>query len=270
MEEEEAILHTVSREAANQVKLFPPGCMNIVNVTASFSLGVPFLDYDRILAKYDFAFVDLEKFPALIFHTQPPRTSALMYQSGQVAIVGSTSVWASFNVAHRYAELVRDAGYPEAGVYDFKPSSYSATVRLPFVLDINRYSQFVDSPLLHSNFPFLITNKKILKNGKASHTLYLRNIVLTGAKTEQDLLTSFLERYPFYRQFSVPDGTPEALELERNCKIKRKAELTTKQKQLLSLALDDHAATIATTTTTTTPTLKEEETAPTTPTNLYD
>jgi hypothetical protein len=193
---------------------FPPNCMNLVNVSAVFRLGIQPFEFSKLIEAYPFVQSELE---VLIIHTEPPRTCARITGTGQVTIMGATNKWALWNVAHTYVKWIQAAGYPEARVLDFRLSFYTATIELPFTVDVHAFHRDQTQGSIPINFPSCVHfSTHVLPNDAVSetqqqqqnepqrtvsHSLYAKHVVLKGAKHERDLVTSFQNRAPWYYRY---------------------------------------------------------------------
>lgn len=219
-------------EDEEKVVVHPPNVVNVVNVVATFDLGVS-VDPQKLVDAYSFAYWSPRSFPSVNFHTYPPRTSALVFATGIVVVVGCTSIWSARLCSDFYAELVRDAGYPKAATNKFTVTNTTATVQYPFFLDVEKFQAAnpeKDSKrrrYVPTYFPGVISPKDAQK---CTHTEFPGSCNITGTKNPEDLLKSFASSYREYERFGLRSDSEEAKVAAERMKRSRKRGLDKRER----------------------------------------
>ena len=168
-----------------------PELQNIVS-TANLSIK---LDLRKIALNCRNAEYNPKRFAAVIIRIREPKTTALIFSSGKMVITGAKSEDQSQVAAKKYAKMIKKVGYPAIKFQDFKVQNIvgSCDIRFPISLDSLNAEHANFSTYEPEIFPGLIYRMKspkivllIFASGK---------IVLTGAKTRQDIETAFNNMY---------------------------------------------------------------------------
>lgn len=166
--------------------------IRIANVVSTFDLGVEKVPLQEIAQNRMFPEYQPKKFAALTFRTQSPRTTALVFSSGNVVVTGSRTIAESLLSSRKYARLIQKIGYGVA-FHNFKVENIVASVETNFPLKLKEISE--DHGLQTSwepeSFPGLVYRMPkvvflVFRSGK---------VVITGGKTIADIHEKFHKLY---------------------------------------------------------------------------
>lgn len=137
----------------------------------------------------------------MIIRIRDPKTTALIFSSGKMVITGAKSEEKSDTASKMYAKMVKKVGFPGVKLQGFTIQNIvgSCDVKFPISLESLNTDHSIFSTYEPEMFPGLIYRMKdpkivllIFASGK---------IVLTGAKTRQDIDKAFDQIYSVLLRF---------------------------------------------------------------------
>ena len=167
------------------------------------------LDLKKIASKLNLEY-NPKKFPGLTIKIEEPKTTALIFENGKMVLLGSKNEQEYKNACNKVLKILKDLKY-NASLKDFKIQNIIASCNIQFEIHLSKL--FVDlSKLPKQNasyrpeiFPGLIYkfpnyNVDIQKGGNNPNLIFQiyssGNIVITGAKTMQQINDAFDKTYP--------------------------------------------------------------------------
>uniref|UniRef100_T1JFL9 TATA-box-binding protein n=1 Tax=Strigamia maritima TaxID=126957 RepID=T1JFL9_STRMM len=179
-----------------------PGIIpQIVSVVSTANLGCK-LDLKKIVRHAKDAQYDPKKFAAVIMRIREPRTTAQIFKSGKMSVLGAKSEEDSKIAARRYARIIQKLGF-EVKFSNFKIQSIVGVCDVKFHI---RLEGLVLAHKLISSyepelFPGLIYH---MANPRVVVTIFVHGkIVLTGAKMKSEIYEAFDYIYPILKQFKI-------------------------------------------------------------------
>ncbi|KAJ8484317.1 hypothetical protein OPV22_016802 [Ensete ventricosum] len=141
-----------------------------------------------------------KRFAAIIMRIREPKTTALMFASGQMVCTGAKSEQQSKLAARKFARIVQKLGFP-AKFKDFKIQNMlsSCDVKFPIRLEGLSLSHGAFCSYEPEIFPGLIYR---MRQSKMVLLIFASGkIILTGAKSEDDTHAAFENIYPVLTEF---------------------------------------------------------------------
>ncbi|KAK4206707.1 transcription factor TFIID-domain-containing protein [Rhypophila decipiens] len=141
-----------------------------------------------------------KRFHGLVMRIREPRTTALMFGSGRMVIVGAKSESDSRLAGRKFARIIRKMGY-QVSFDNFKIQNIVASCDVGFPIRVEgiaaKYHHF--AILERELFPGLVYH---LINPKVTILIFSGGkIVLTGAKTRDQMYEAFSLIYPICMEF---------------------------------------------------------------------
>ncbi|KAK3389158.1 transcription factor TFIID-domain-containing protein [Podospora didyma] len=142
------------------------------------------------------------KFHALVQRIRDPKTTALVFASGKLVITGAKSERLAHLAGRRHARAIQKCGF-RTKFLDFKVQNFVGSVGCNFYIRLDgihaRYHQFATyEPELFPGLVYRLVKPLVVvlifANGK---------VVLTGAKTEDQLFDAFANIYPILLDFKL-------------------------------------------------------------------
>jgi transcription initiation factor TFIID TATA-box-binding protein len=179
--------------------------VRLQNVVASVNLLCP-LDLRHIAMRARNAEYNPQRFAAVIMRIRDPRTTALIFSSGKVVITGARSEEDARLAARKYAKIVRKLGYADVKLADFELHNLvaSADVRFPIRLEALAHAHSNYAHYEPELFPGLVY--RMLEPRLALLIFVSGKVVITGAKSRDDLNEAFQRLYPVLCQFRKADS----------------------------------------------------------------
>jgi len=171
----------------------------IQNVVATVQMGCK-LDLRSIVRQARNAEYNPRRFAAVIMRIRDPKTTALMFASGKMVCTGAKSEAMSQLAAKKYVRVVQKCGMP-AEFQEFKVQNMvgSCDVQFPIRLEVLAHSHSVFCSYEPEIFPGLIYK---MKQPKVVLLVFVSGkIVLTGAKSREDIYQAFENIYPVLQEF---------------------------------------------------------------------
>lgn len=141
-----------------------------------------------------------KRFAALIMRIRVPRTTALIFSSGKMVCTGAKSENESKLAARKYARIIQKLGF-KAKFLDFKIQNIVGCADIQFSVRLEMLQNY------HSNFcsyepeifPGLIYR---MLNPKVVLLVFVSGkVVITGAKTREEIYEAFNNLYPILKGF---------------------------------------------------------------------
>ena len=177
------------------------------------------LDLKKIALKCRNTEFNPRRFGAVIMRLREPRATALMFASGKMCITGVKSAHNASLAAKKFAYIVERVGFQPQDHLEFKVQNIVGTtdVGFPIRLEGLVYAHSTYASFEPELFPGLIYR---LVSLRVVFLIFVSGkIVITGAKTEQDLRQAFIKIKPVLLQFrkehvaSLP-GLPSTAEAD--------------------------------------------------------
>lgn len=164
------------------------------NVVATFNLGVNSIDLLKLANTTNFVEYNPKKFAAATARMLYPRTTALIFASGNMVCTGAKDELRARLASHKYVRLLRLAGF-HVRFCNFKVQNLVASTEINFLLKLDELSNDYGACAGYEPdlFPGLILR---LQNPKVVY-LFFRSgrIVITGARTRDIIDSSFKDVY---------------------------------------------------------------------------
>eukprot|EP00245_Coleochaete_scutata_P018707 TRINITY_DN9868_c0_g1_i1.p1 TRINITY_DN9868_c0_g1~~TRINITY_DN9868_c0_g1_i1.p1 ORF type:complete len:209 (-),score=50.12 TRINITY_DN9868_c0_g1_i1:422-1018(-) len=172
------------------------------NIVATVSLECK-LDLKKIAMHARNAEYNPKRFAAVIMRIREPKTTALIFASGKMVCTGAKSEQQSKLAARKYARIIQKLGFPSISFKDFKIQNIvgSCDVKFPIRLEGLAYAHMHGhfSSYEPELFPGLIYR---MKQPKIVLLIFVSGkIVLTGAKTRDEIYEAFENIYPVLKEF---------------------------------------------------------------------
>merc|ERR1712130_364375 len=141
-----------------------------------------------------------KRFAAVVMRIREPKSTALIFQTGKIVITGARSEDNAWIAARKYARILQKLDFP-AQFRQFKIQNIVGSVDVGFPIRLeglaNRHAQFSSyEPELFPGLIYRMNSPKIVilvfVSGK---------IVLTGAKSREQINNGFSKIYPILVQF---------------------------------------------------------------------
>jgi len=171
----------------------------IQNVVSTVQMGCK-LDLRSIVRQARNAEYNPRRFAAVIMRIREPKTTALMFASGKMVCTGAKSEALSQLAAKKYVRVVQKCGMP-AEFQEFKVQNMvgSCDVQFPIRLEVLAHSHSIFCSYEPEIFPGLIYK---MKQPKVVLLVFVSGkIVLTGAKSRNDIYQAFENIYPVLQEF---------------------------------------------------------------------
>jgi len=173
------------------------------NIVATVDLGVK-LDLKAIALGARNAEYNPKRFAAVIIRIRDPKTTALIFASGKMVVTGAKSEDSARVAARKFAKTIARLGFPQE-FKDFKVQNIvgSCDVKFPIRLEGLSYTHQLFCSYEPELFPGLIFR---MKQPKIVLLIFVSGkVVLTGAKTRDQIYEAFEKIYPLLKQFKKGD-----------------------------------------------------------------
>lgn len=192
----------------------PP--FRIVNVVSTCSLGIQKLDLRSIALKYNFLEFNPLCFAAATMRIREPRTTALLFASGNMVVTGASNERLSRLAARKYCRVLQKCGlrvyFKKFGIQNIVASAnVGFTIKLQEIADkFSPYSHY--EPDLFPGLIFRSISPKlvflIFRSGK---------IVITGAKKQHEIKITYDSLYRnIIIHYRDTDGSTSSSSVYRN------------------------------------------------------
>jgi len=169
------------------------------NIVSTVNLGCR-LDLKKIALQARNAEYNPKRFAAVIMRIREPKTTALIFSSGKMVCTGAKSEEASKLAARKYGRIVAKLGFP-VSFSDFKIQNIvgSCDVKFPIRLEGLAHDHANFSSYEPELFPGLIYR---MVQPKIVLLIFVSGkVVLTGAKTRDDIYTAFESMFPVLNEY---------------------------------------------------------------------
>eukprot|EP00986_Skeletonema_menzelii_P003477 scaffold1054_cov144-Skeletonema_menzelii.AAC.6 len=170
--------------------------IRLQNMSSTANLGVR-LDLKQIALRCRNTEFNPRRFAAVIMRLREPRATALIFSSGRMVVTGTKSTHNSALATRKFAYILERVGFQPAGMLDFKVQNIVGTVDVGFPIRLEG--------LVFAHPTFSSYEPELFPGGK---------VVITGAKTEAQLVEGLRKMYPVLVEFrkenatSVPGDVP--------------------------------------------------------------
>ena len=169
------------------------------NVVATMNVSCR-LDLKDIVTRSRNSEYNPKRFAAVVMRIREPKSTALIFQTGKIVITGARSENNAWIAARKYARILQKLDFP-AQFRDFKIQNIVGSCDLGFPIRLeglaNQHSQFSSyEPELFPGLIYRMNKPKIVILAFVSG-----KIVLTGAKSNQQIINAFNKIYPILVQF---------------------------------------------------------------------
>mmetsp|Transcript_10174 Transcript_10174/g.24007 ORF Transcript_10174/g.24007 Transcript_10174/m.24007 type:complete len:309 (-) Transcript_10174:165-1091(-) len=181
--------------------------IRIQNMSSTCNLGVR-LDLKQIALKCRNTEFNPRRFAAVIMRLREPRATALIFASGKMCVTGTKSTHNSALAARKFAYIVERVGFKPQTYIDFKVQNIvgTADVGFPIRLEGLVYAHSTFCSFEPELFPGLIYR---LVSPRVVFLIFVSGkIVITGAKTEQDLSEALTKLYPVLMEYRKANVAP--------------------------------------------------------------
>ena len=190
-----SVSSVASKQSVGQAEIVP----QLQNVVSTVNLCCK-LDLRKIAQGARNAEYNPKRFAAVIMRIREPRTTSLVFNSGKLVVTGARSEESSKLAARKYARVIQKLGFP-AKFSNFKVQNMvgSCDVKFPIRLEglMLMHGQFCSyEPEL---FPGLIY--RMVKPRIVLLVFVSGKVVLTGAKTREEIYQGFNNIYPILKSF---------------------------------------------------------------------
>ncbi len=173
---------------------------------------------------------------AISVHTTPPKSMALIYNSGKMTVCGTTSILAAALACENYLEMLRECtGNRNIRIVGFQIANVTSTTTLGFVLDVHRYNRDFVTPRLPTSFAGALIPSS---SSSSSHSIvhFMETVNVVGAKNDRDFGFCLEKEFETFEKYGVPENSEEAQEIKSKAKKDRKKTLDkNEEKRLQSL-----------------------------------
>lgn len=181
-----------SKSSSSQVVDVPP--YHLVNVVSTCSLGVDNIDLRKLALEKNFLEFNPLTFAAATYRIRSPRTTCLLFASGNMVITGSSNEHESRLAARKYCAVLQKCGlkvmFQAFGIQNIVASAnVGFTINLQDIADeFSSYASY--DPDLFPGLVFRSVQPKlvflIFRSGK---------IVITGAKKNEEIAVTYNSLY---------------------------------------------------------------------------
>ena len=179
----------------------------IENIVSTATLGCQ-LNLREIALRVKNAEYNPRRFSAVIMRIKEPKTTALIFSSGKIVTLGAKSEEESRKACRKFAKIIKSLNYP-VSFKDFKIQNIVGSVDSKFKIALFKLyiylikhincndKSFVSYEPEH--FPGLIY--RMIEPNIVILIFYSGKLVLTGAKTKDDIYNGFRKIYPLLVKF---------------------------------------------------------------------
>eukprot|EP01083_Nonionella_stella_P315229 1138159_1 len=179
------------------------------NVVATMNVACR-LDLKEIVTRSRNSEYNPKRFAAVVMRIREPKSTALIFQTGKIVVTGARSEDKAWIAARKYARILQKLDFP-AQFRDFKIQNIVGSCGLGFPIRLEglalKHTQFSSyEPELFPGLIYRMNDPKIVILAFVSG-----KIVLTGAKSQREILNGFNKIYPILVQFRK-DGDDDELD----------------------------------------------------------
>ncbi len=174
-------------------------------MSSTANLGVR-LDLKQIALRCRNTEFNPRRFAAVIMRLREPRATALIFASGKMCVTGTKSTHNSTLAAQKFAYIIEKVGFKPAMI-DFKVQNIVGTldVNFPIRLEGLVYAHSSFASYEPELFPGLIYR---LVSPRVVFLIFVSGkVVITGAKTEEQMTEALTKMYPVLVEFRKQNVT---------------------------------------------------------------
>ncbi len=188
-----------------QCVLIPLGCLSLSlpspetdppprNVVSTVNLDCR-VDLKTIALRARNAEYNPKRFSAVIMRIRDPKATALIFATGKMVVTGARSVDNSKLASRKFARILKKLGF-HVRFLDFKVQNLVCSVDIRFAVNLN--DMIISHPHFATFEPELFPGLiyRLITPKVVALVFVTGKIVLTGAKSIQDLFTAFDNIYP--------------------------------------------------------------------------
>ena len=169
------------------------------NVVATLNVACK-LDLKDIVTRSRNSEYNPKRFAAVVMRIREPKSTALIFQTGKIVVTGARSENKAWLAARKYARILQKLDFP-AQFRDFKVQNIVGSCDLGFPVRLeglaHKHSQFSSyEPELFPGLIYRMNTPKIVILAFVSG-----KIVLTGAKSREQINEGFKKIYPILVEF---------------------------------------------------------------------
>jgi len=180
--------------------LHPSGIVPVLqNIVSTVNLGCQ-LDLREVALRARNAEFNPRRFSAVVMRIREPKTTALIFYTGKVVVTGARSEELSRLAARKYARIIQKLGF-DVRFTDFQVQNIvgSCDVRFPIRLEGLAADHEDDTSFEPELFPGLIYR---MEQPKLVLLIFVSGkVVLTGAKSREQIYEAFEHIYPVLMEF---------------------------------------------------------------------
>ncbi|CAD7704129.1 unnamed protein product [Ostreobium quekettii] len=184
----------------------PSGIVPVLqNVVSTCFMG-RCLDLKQIAIHARNAEYNPKRFAAVIMRLREPKTTALIFAAGKMVCTGARSESDSKLAAKKFAKIIQKIGFPDVVFKDFKVQNIVASCDacFPVRLEGLQHKHSIFARYEPELFPGLIYR---MRKPKVVLLIFVSGkLVLTGAKTREDIYQAFEMIYPALLEFRKGDA----------------------------------------------------------------
>ena len=177
----------------------PPEMPQTKNVVATMNVKCK-LDLKEIVTKSRNSEYNPKRFAAVIMRIRTPKSTALIFSTGKVVVTGASSVENAWISARKYVRILQKLEFP-AKFTDYNICNIVSCCNCGFPIRLESFAHFKpqNSSYEPELFPGLIYR---MKQPKVVILIFVSGkIVLTGAKSKQEIDQSFKLIWPILQKF---------------------------------------------------------------------
>lgn len=174
--------------------------IRLQNMSSTANLGVR-LDLKQIALRCRNTEFNPRRFAAVIMRLREPRATALIFSSGRMVVTGTKSTHNSALATRKFAYILERVGFQPAGMLDFKVQNIVGTVDVGFPIRLEGlvFAHPTFSSYEPELFPGLIY--RLVQPRVVLLIFVSGKVVITGAKTEAQLIEGLRKVYPLLVEF---------------------------------------------------------------------
>jgi len=179
--------------------------IRVQNISSTANLGVR-LDLKQIALRCRNTEFNPRRFAAVIMRLREPRATALIFASGKMCVTGTKSTHNAALAAQRFAYIIEKVGFKPAMI-DFKVQNMVGTLDVGFPIRLEGlvYAHSTFASYEPELFPGLIYR---LVSPRVVFLIFVSGkVVITGAKTEQNMTEALTKIYPVLVEFRKQNVT---------------------------------------------------------------
>eukprot|EP01084_Bolivina_argentea_P269785 458591_1 len=184
------------------------------NVVATMNIQCQ-LDLKDIVTRSRNSEYNPKRFAAVIMRIREPKSTALIFKSGKIVITGAKSEDNAWIAGRKYARILQKLDFP-AQFRDFKIQNIVCSCDSGFPIRLEglalKHSQFSSyEPELFPGLIYRMNQPKLVVLAFVSG-----KIVITGAKSKQEVMNGFNKIYPILVQFRKDEMQGDNFDIDQD------------------------------------------------------